>query len=210
MNRVIKRVTKQKLYKNNYLEDMKPKGESKKCTSYSRKKSNGFTILEVMIALGIFSILMLAIALMLRTEIGFFNAEELQNRNEQKARTVINHTLDQVRLHGYVIFRNGESDSGFYSLDPDLESDGEPKCLVNLNPDPGGRHFNTEMFYYPDKDELWFRDIATGQRNLIADKITTLEVQEIAGASRLARIRVVAGDPASGLSYELVTWTRLY
>jgi len=176
-----------------------------------RFKDKGFTILEVMIALGIFSILMYTIALMMRAEIGLFNTENMQNQNEQKARTALNIVLDQVRLHGYVVLDSeGEFDQGFYSNDPELESDGQPKCILNLNPDSGESHANTEVFYYPDQDELLFRKIGSLNEYLVADNITALEVEEIDGTTRLARIRVVAGDPASDISFELVTWVRLY
>lgn len=169
-----------------------------------RERSKGFTLLEVMIAVGIFSILMFLIAQMMRAEIGLFNTENKQNQNEQKARTAINHVLDQVRLNGYVTFiGDGEYNNGFYSADP-LGT----KCLVNLNPDSSESKDEAEMYYLPVKDELWLNDMDKNKAYLLSDNITTLEVQAV--NSHLARIRVVAGDPASDLSFELVIWGRLY
>lgn len=169
-----------------------------------RRKDKGFTLLEVMIAVGIFSILMFTVAQMMRAEIGFFQAENLQNKNEQKARTALNHVLDQVRLYGYVIYvEDGGYDDGLYSQDPE-----GIKCLVNLNPGSIKNQKDAEIYYLPKKNELWYNEPTVGKAYLIADHITTLEIQGV--STHLARIRVVAGDPDSDLSFELVTWGRLY
>jgi len=171
-----------------------------------RIRDNGFTLLEVMIALGIFSILMMMIAVMMRAEIGFFNTENKQNQNEQKARMAMNHVLDQVRLNSFVVFNNPAGfDQGLYSNDPDLE---EPLCLLNLNPNPAGDLENTEMYYTPDTDKLWLRN-EEGKKYVLVEDISILEIEQV-GTSRLVRVRVVAGDPASDLSFELVSWIRLF
>jgi prepilin-type N-terminal cleavage/methylation domain-containing protein len=164
---------------------------------------NGFTLLEVMIAIAIFSILMFLIAQMMRAEISLFNTENLQNKNEQKARTAMNHVLDQIRLNPYVRYAdNGANNSGFYSMDPE-----ETKCLVNLNPDASSKD-DAEMYYLPDRDQLWFNDYTRDKSFVLVDDITTLEIQAV--TTHLARIRVVAGDSSSDLAFELVTWGRLY
>ena len=120
----------------------------------TRRKELGFTLLEIMIAIAIFGILMLAITQMLRAEIGLFNAENIQNQNEQRARVALTNALDQVRLNGYVYYSNGTDgyDNGFYTREP-----GNEKCLLNLNPNPGSSHSETEMLYYPEDGELWYR-----------------------------------------------------
>ncbi len=170
-----------------------------------RKNDRGLTILEVMMAIGIFGILMLSITMMLRAEIGLFNTENVQNQNEQSARVGLSQVVDQVRLNGYVYYDPGDAgyNSGFYTREP-----GNQKCLVNLNPEPGGDHSTTEMFYDPQEAALWFQDTASGQSYLITDQLTTLEVEEV--TPYLARIRVVAGNPASDVAFELVTWVRMY
>ncbi|NLI91831.1 MAG: prepilin-type N-terminal cleavage/methylation domain-containing protein [Peptococcaceae bacterium] len=168
-----------------------------------RDKENGFTLLEVMIAVGLFSILMFSIAQMMRAEIGLFNSENNTNQNEQKARTALNHVLDEIRLYGYVTYiGDGGNDDGFYSQDPE-----GTKCLVNLNPSSANQSL-AELYYLPDKDELWYNDLAHARTYLVTDHITTLEIQGV--TAHLARIRVVAGEPASDSSFELVTWGRLY
>lgn len=167
-----------------------------------RKNDGGFTLLEVMVAVGIFGIMMLAISQMMRAEISLFNSENNQNQYEQKARTAMNQILDQVRLNGYVTFvGDGGYDDGFYAADP-----AGTKCLLNVNPDPGERFSGNAMYYDPDKAELWFQE--DNKQYLIADDLTILEVQGV--TAHLAMIRVVAGDPASDTSFELITWARLY
>ena len=170
-----------------------------------RQKDLGLTLLEVMIAIGIFGILMLAITMMLRAEIGLFNTENVQNQNEQRARVAISSVVDQVRLNGYVYYSPGSDgyDNGFYTREP-----GNEKCLVNLNPDPGGDHSTTEMLYYPQDARLWYKDADSGNSYLLAELITTLEVEEV--TPNLARIRVEAGNYASDIAFELVTWVRMY
>ena len=64
------------------------------------------------------------------------------------------------------------------------------------------------MYYLPAKKELWYNEPTADKAYLIADQITTLEIQGV--STHLARIRVVAGDPDSDLSFELVTWGRLF
>ena len=167
-----------------------------------RKKDLGFTLLEVMIAIGIFGILMLAITHMLRAEIGLFNAENIQNQNEQRARVALSHAVDQVRLNRNVFYSPGSGgyDNGIYTREP-----GNERCLLNVNPDPGRNHSGTETIYYPDDAKLWYR--SDNKRYVVADKITTLEIQEV--TPYLARIRVVAGDPSDDAYFELVTWVRM-
>lgn len=163
----------------------------------------GFTLLEVMIAIGIFSILILSIASMMRAEIRLFNNENHQNQNEQKARTAMSHVLDQVRLNGYVSFvGNGGHDNGLYSFDPE-----GTKCLLNLNPEQENQA-EAEMFYLPEKDELWYNDKTKEKTYLLLEHITTLEIQHV--TAHLIRIRVVAGQPESDQAFEIVTWARLY
>lgn len=168
------------------------------------EKNRGFTLLEVMVAIGIFAMLMFAITQMMRVEMGLFQTENIHNQNEQKARSALNHVLDQVRLYGYVAYLNdGVNDEGLYSLDPEGR-----KSLVNLDPSTSSRQDEAEMYYLPARDELWYNEPASSRAYLIADQITTLEIQGV--SAHLARIRVVAGDPGSDISFELVTWARLY
>lgn len=170
-----------------------------------RGSSNGFTLLEVMIAIGILGILMLAVSQMMCLEIGIFNVENKQNEIEEKARIVMNYVLDQIRLNGYVYYYPGDGyNAGIYSNDPDTGV----RCLLNINPDPGGGASSSEMFYDPDRDELWYRDTFTENTYLIADNISVLDIQAV--TPHLARIRVVAAKPATDIAFELVTWARLY
>lgn len=169
-----------------------------------KSREKGFTLLEVMIALGIFGVLMLAVVQMMRMEIWLFDSEDKQNQIEVQARMAMNNVLDQVRLHGYVYYGAGDGyDEGLYSDDPDLEQ----KCLLNLNPDPAAVYDDIQMYYLADEDQLWYRD-SSGSTYIIADQITVLEIHP--ENDHLVRIRVGAGEPSSDYYFELVTWGRLY
>ena len=172
------------------------------------KNDQGMTLLEVMIAIGIFGIMMLVISQMLRAEIRLFNNEETANRYEQKARVAMNQVLNQIRIYGSVSLRGngGSYDDGLYS---------GTACLLNLKPnpgsDPGGAAAEAEMYYLPDKGELWYRQPGGARIEfVIADHIKALEIKADGGSSRLVRIRIRAGGADPTEEFDLVTWARLY
>lgn len=189
------------------------------------KGSKGFTLLELMIAISIFGLLMLYISQLMRQEIHLFSTATQQNEVQQKARTSMMHILDEIRLHRYTYYSPGQAvapalatDSGVYYYDPDhnpnpLDHLGIITCLIDVNPEnssnlPAG----TELYYDSASHSLWFRD---NQHNpnvpyLVSDQIYSLSITPVASDLHFVKIDLVAGDPSTPQTFELLTWVRLY
>lgn len=176
-----------------------------------KRKHSGFTLLEVMIAIAIFGFLMLYTSQLMSQEIHLFNSALKENELQQKARTAIMHTLDEIRLHAFTFyFRSGQAtESGVYYHD--TNNNGRITALVVQNPrDPDSLPAGT-IYWDAGSQRLWFKRDNT-ERYLIADQISMFNIAEVSPPANqhLIKIEVTAGDPSSPESYRLVTWARLY
>ncbi|ACL21569.1 hypothetical protein Dhaf_3551 [Desulfitobacterium hafniense DCB-2] len=183
----------------------------------NKQREEGFTILEVMIAIVIFGILMMIISQLMRGEIRMLNTASGQDAIQQKARSAMVHLLDEVRLNRYVAYYAGDTaeggrhNEGVYANEPG----GTSRCLINIRPVPdvlngdmsklpGG----TEIYYdYWDK-KLWYRDTSTNEVHLIADEIDALTIQPL--TEHLLQIHLKARSTSGTYEQELLTWIRMY
>jgi len=170
------------------------------------KGSGGFTLLELMIAISIFGFLMLYISQLMRQEIRMYSAATHQNEVQQKARTAMMHILDEVRLHPFTYYSSG-ADSGVYFYD----SAGNMTCLIDVTPTnlsslPSG----TELYYDKLKHSLWFQDNQNNATYLVSDEIYSLNITPENADLHFVKIDLVAGDPSTPQTFELLTWVRLY
>lgn len=179
----------------------------------SARKQSGFTLLEVMIAIAIFGFLMLYTSQLMSHEIHLFNAAMKDNELQQKARTAVMHTLDEIRLHAFTFYSGSSqgTDPGVYYSDTALPPAGSIRALVIQNPhDPESLPAGT-IYWEAGSQRLWFKKDDT-EKYLIADQISVFNMTE-AGASanrHLIKIEVTAGEAGTAESYRLVTWARLY
>ncbi|WP_459997827.1 PilW family protein [Paradesulfitobacterium aromaticivorans] len=176
-----------------------------------KHKHNGFTLLEVMIAIAIFGFLMLYTSQLMSQEIRLFNSALKENEVQQKARTSMMHVLDEIRLHAFTYyFRSGQaSDSGVYYND--TNNNGAITALVVPSPaDPDNLPQGT-IYWDAAGQRLWFKRDNT-EKYLVADQISAFSITEVSPPANqhLIKIEITAGDPGSPESYRLVTWARLY
>lgn len=178
-----------------------------------RKYEKGFTLLEIMIAIAILSLIMLMVSQLMRGEVRMFNNASHQDRIEQKARTAMGHLLDEIRLNRYTYYSTGGGgyNWGVYSAEPDQPS----QCLINLKPTPAvlagdlsGLPYGTKVFYDYSAKKLWYRDISTNEAYLIADEIDYLEIKP--ETDHLLQIHLKASDASGEYKQELLTWIRMY
>jgi len=183
------------------------------------KQANGYTLIELMIAISIFGLLMIYVAQLMRTEIRSFDEAMRQNEVEQKARVAMMQVLDEIRLQSYTYYSYGSgtnpgpemaADSGVYYYDPD--NNGAITCLVNVNPsNPNLLPYGTVIYYDSTTHELWYRDPQTMVEYLISDEISSFSITAVDPADvHFVEVYLQAGDPATNISYELLTWVRLY
>ncbi|OLN32235.1 Type II secretory pathway, pseudopilin PulG [Desulfosporosinus metallidurans] len=182
------------------------------CPSLDNKslRNDGFTLLELMIAVAIFGFLMLSISQLMRFEIRNFNTGSAQNEIQQKARTAMMHILDEINRHPYTYFSPASpptTDSGVYYTLPL----GTLTCLIDVSPTnlsslPSG----TELYYDAPQHRLWFRDNTKNTTYLVSDEIYTLTITPVEDDVHLVQIDLVAGDPNTPQTFELLTWVRLY
>lgn len=180
-------------------------------------REQGFTLLEVMIAVAIFSFLMIYIAQIMRLEIRTYNTASRQSALEQNGRTAMMHILDEIRLHPATFYFPGDingKDSGIYyrlRVDPNNPNLSDiTSNLIDLNPS-NIENLPVGTGIYFDRPKLWFRDTQNANANyLIADNIDSLTMTLDPNNEHLIKITIVAKDPVLNESYPLVTWARLY
>ena len=173
-------------------------------------RNEGFTLLELMIAVAIFGFLMLLISQIMRSEIRNFNTGSTQNEIQQKARSAMMHILDEVKRHPYTYYFSTSSpatDSGVYYTLPQ----GALTCLIDVSPTnlsslPPG----TELYYDVPQHSLWFRDNIKNSTYLVSDQIYALTITPVEADEHFVQIDLVAGDPNTPQTFELLTWVRLY
>lgn len=177
------------------------------------KRNNGFTILEMMIAIAIFGFLMTMIAQIMRGEIRMFNQVSRQSEIEEKARTAIVQIMDEIRLNRFTYYSPGSEsyDQGVYTAEPDQTT----KCLIDIHPQPtvitgniSALPSGTKIFYDYDAKQLWYRDPASNSVHLIADEIKSVTI--LPASEHLVQIYLEAKDDSGELNHELLTWVRLY
>ncbi|WP_206812695.1 PilW family protein [Paradesulfitobacterium ferrireducens] len=176
-----------------------------------KRRQSGFTLLEVMIAIAIFGFLMLYTSQLMSHEIHLFNSALKENELQQKARTALMHTLDEIRLHAFTFYSDSGqgTDTGVYYSD--TGQNGSIRALVIQNPhDPESLPAGT-VYWEAGSQRLWFKRDDT-EKYLIADQISVFSITEASssGTRHLIKIEVTAGDAGTAESYRLVTWARLY
>lgn len=182
----------------------------KKNIHNKQKRSSGFTLLEVMIAIAIFGFLMLYVSQFMRSEIHVFNSVSRQNDIEQKARVATMHILDEVRLNNFTFFDDGQAsrEPGIYRYTDQTKTN--ITCLVNLR--PSSPQPDAKIFYdynaLKNEGELWYQK--DGFKYLIADEIAQLSITQDPRDIHLVKIDITVGGQDSSNPYELVTWVRLY
>jgi len=69
----------------------------------------------------------------------------------------------------------------------------------------------TVIYYDSTRHELWYKDKQTGAKYLIADEIDSFSLWAPDQTDvHFVGIDIVTRDSSSGVSYELLTWVRLY
>ena len=180
----------------------------KRHASISMQSNYGFTLLEVMIAVAIFGFLMLYVSQMMRTQIQTYNQTLQDISLEQKTRTSMMHILNEIQLHRTTYYKAGD-DSGIYYMNPNPPGPDIATCLIDVNPiDIDNLPVGTGIYYY--NKQLLFRDITNNATYLIADQIDSVTFTQVSGYLHLIQIEVVAKNPQTSQTYELLTWSRLY
>lgn len=170
--------------------------------------SRGFTLLELMIAISIFGLLMLSISQLMRQEIRLYGAATYQNEVQQKARTAMVHILDEIRLQPFTFYSSGP-DSGVYYYD--TAQQGKITCLIDVNPTNLSQlPIGTKLYYDAPNRSLWYRDNPNNTTYLVSDEIYSLSITPVNTDVHFVKINLVAGDPSTPQTFELLTWVRLY
>ncbi|SHI17891.1 PulJ/GspJ family protein [Desulfosporosinus lacus] len=181
--------------------------ENKRCTKNS---TQGFTLIEVMIAISIFGLLLLYASQFMRSEIRVYESASEQNEVEQKARVAMMHILDEVRLNNFTFYKSTSNDQGIYryanAAAAALKDETNSTCLifVSLGSTPVIPPASAQVFFDNRKGELWH--LKNGSRYLIADEISQLSIDE---DSTLVKIEISMGENDGSKLFELLTWVRL-
>ena len=178
----------------------------------SKKNSpQGFTLIEVMIAVSIFGLLLLFASQYMRSEIRGFDSASRQNEVQQKTRIAMMHILDEVRLNSLTYFKSTSNEQGIYlyrnlTAAAGALQDVNDSCLifVNLGPTSVPAPSSAKVVYNKVEGKLWYKK--NGAPYLIADEISQLNIE---GNSSLVKIYIIAGGNNGSEPFELQTWVRL-
>lgn len=193
----------------------------------SVQPKNGFTLLEVMIAVSIFGFLMLYVTQFMKLQIGTYNQASKENDIEQKARIAVMHILDEARLNSYTFYQKDASENdgpGIYRTDPDTHVttclvDFDSKARLDVNASPKAEIYYDGTEESQGNGKLYYQT-ASFDKYLIADSIIAFSIvpEPLSDDnSSLMKIDIKVGLPAGSSGgvyvpqpYELVTWVRLF
>lgn len=199
--------------------DMLTKQTSEKVDILRYKKHpwNGFTLLEVMIAVSIFGFLMLYVSQFMRLEIRIFDKATREDNLEQAARFAMMHTVDQIRVTPNPTLKLGPDDAGIYYTSDSVET-----CKINLKPTNVGGLPDGTIYYDEDERKLMLKKETDNY--LIADHIEWIRFELDGSGSRLMKINILAKnyDPSNPNdsddpndpkflavnAFQLITWVR--
>lgn len=179
----------------------------------SRKQfRNGFTLLEVMIAVSIFGFLMLYVSQFMHLEIRLFDKATREDDLEQTARFAMLHTVDQIRRTPNPTFEPGPNDVGIY--------DTSNSCVINLKPTDAEVLPDGTIYYDEAQRKLMLKKGTVNY--LIADHIRWIRFD--GSSSHLLKISILAKnyDPSNPNdsddpndsefltfnAFQLITWVR--
>lgn len=184
-----------------------------------KNRDQGFTLLEVMIALSIFGLLLLYASQFMRTEITGYDNVSKQNEIVQKERVAMMQLLDELRLNCFTYFKSTSNHQGIYlyanatAAASESKADSDP-CLIFIQlpsstetPPP-----STKIFFQYDsvkaEGTLWYMKDEYN-KYLIADEISQINVTQDEHDLHLVKIDLTIGGQNGTQPYELMTWARL-
>ncbi len=176
---------------------------------------NGFTLLEVMIAVSIFGFLMLYVSQFMRLEISIFDKVTREENLEHAASFAMMHTIDQIRVIPKPTLKLEQDNAGIYYTSNSLET-----CKINLNPTNLGTLSDGTIYYDEGQRKLMLKNGT--DHYLIADYIRWIKFG--LDGPRLLKISILAKnyDPSnpndsdnpddpeflSVNAFQLITWVR--
>lgn len=190
--------------------------------------SSGFTILEVMIAVVIFSFLIVYVSQLMNIEIRLFNTASKQNELDHNSRAAMMHILDEIRLNPNSVKDEYDHEDTpppvkryYYSGDADGFNEGvyyvffDPMtmseltgCLINSNPrDLASLPNGPLIFLDKNNSELWYRDVDNNNK-MISNQIKSISLSTESyteSVDRLLKIEITSLDNS-----KLLSWIRLY
>ncbi|CAA7601567.1 prepilin-type N-terminal cleavage/methylation domain protein [Acididesulfobacillus acetoxydans] len=193
-----------------------------------RCQGDGFTLLELMLAMAVFAIFLLGVSQVLRQEIQSYHEDMRQEALEEKARAAMLQILDQCHLNAYKFYSYSGGtalspplgpDSGiyFYNIRPNSTTPGNGAlvCLLDLNPsrDTNGKPILAPgtLLYFDQPNPKATGALMYGDNpataHLVADDIELLMVTP--DGNHFVKIDIVTKN-LENQSFELVSWARLY
>ncbi|AFM42324.1 prepilin-type N-terminal cleavage/methylation domain-containing protein [Desulfosporosinus acidiphilus SJ4] len=184
-----------------------------------QNSTRGFTLLEVMIALSIFSLLLLYASQFMHSEISGYNSASKQNELEQKERIAMMQLLDELRLNCYTYFKSTSTNQGIYqyanaaAAASESQGDNDPCLIFIQTPDSEDQPPpSTKIFFEYDQSKaagsLWYLKDEFN-KYLIADDIAQINLTSDAHDERMVKINITVGGHNDSQPYELMTWARL-
>jgi prepilin-type N-terminal cleavage/methylation domain-containing protein len=186
---------------------------------YLKNGNQGFTLLEVMIAISIFGLLLLYASQFMGTEISGYDNVSKQNEIEQRERVAMMQILDELRLNCFTYLKAASNDQGVYQYvnataaasGSKIDSD---TCLIFIQspsssetPPP-----STKIFFEYNSakaaGKLWYMK-DEHNKYLIADEISQINLTQDDHDEHLVKIDITIGGQNGTQSYELMTWVRL-
>lgn len=186
-----------------------------KATRNNGIDSQGFTLIEVMIAISIFGFLLLYAFQFMRSEIHVFKNVSRQNDVELKARSSMMHILDEVRLNKFTFYKATSNNQGIYryadAASAASKNELNSTCLISINLQPSSDPSSDKglLDYENAEGKLWYY-LNNGSKYLIADEISKISMISDGRDSHLVKIDITAGGQNGSKPYELLSWIRLY
>lgn len=136
------------------------------------KKTEGFTLTELMVAMGIGMVMLAAVTTTFMSQTKIYNAQEQINEMEQNARGVLDIISREVKMAGYNPATGAVTGVTYSTSQLQIEADLDASGAISTNAADNERI----VYVFDNVNKQITRQVGSGSAQVLADNITAFDV----------------------------------